>query len=154
MWQPKEKYAITSRIANYIPLPYRKEVFRRDGKKCQFCGSKMNLGLCHLVPKSRGGKTKPKNLVVACFACRRKKRTLLPLEFINDQISTAELKKIDILGSAKMKVKVIYQDGDEETGEVDKLPSPADNGFYFRPDGNGVAVFISIHAVKKIIQGG
>lgn len=156
MWQPKTTYSFSSQLSNYIPTPYRRAVFKRDGNICQFCGKTINLGLCHLIPKSRGGKTEPNNLVVVCQDCQRKKGRLTPLEFINEQINRENLKVLleekNILEGA-MKVKVIYLDGSEETGEVDKLPSPSDHGFYFHPQGNGKIIFISMSAVKKIVQG-
>lgn len=148
MWQAKIEYAFTSQLSNYIPTPYREVVLKRDKETCVFCGRPAN-NLCHLVPKSRGGKTIPFNLAVCCPTCRKQKNRSLPLEFINQKILPVK----DILEVKRMKVKVIYQDGSQEIGQIEKFPSPSDNGFYFYPNGNGAIQFISIHAIKKVVQG-
>ena len=65
------------------PLPRvrltRREVFRRDGCTCQYCGQPSNrLTLDHVVPRHRGGMHTWENLVTACTRCNHRKggRTL------------------------------------------------------------------------------
>lgn len=51
---------------------------------CYYCGRQVgrtNLTMDHIVPLSRGGKSKKGNLVPACKACNNKKKYLLPLEW-------------------------------------------------------------------------
>ncbi len=51
---------------------------------CHYCGSKTgakNLTMDHIVPLSRGGKSKKGNLVPACKECNNKKKYLLPIEW-------------------------------------------------------------------------
>lgn len=52
--------------------------------KCHYCdgdvGAK-NLTMDHVVPLSRGGKSKKGNVVPACKECNNKKKYLLPLEW-------------------------------------------------------------------------
>ncbi|MGD2155865.1 MAG: HNH endonuclease [Anaerolineales bacterium] len=57
----------------------KREVFRRDGFACQYCGKKAaHLTLDHVVPKHLGGTLSWDNLVTACAACNHRKggRTL------------------------------------------------------------------------------
>ncbi len=67
------------KIINYVSLPYRgvvltrHNVFKRDGFTCQYCGTRSDLTLDHLVPRSKGGKSNWTNLVTACKPCNAKK---------------------------------------------------------------------------------
>ncbi len=57
----------------------KREILRRDGYRCQYCGREMNhLTLDHIVPRYRGGAHTWENLVAACPQCNRRKggRTL------------------------------------------------------------------------------
>jgi hypothetical protein len=54
------------------------QVIDRDGPACVWCGRELwreDLTLEHLLPRSRGGRTIAENLVVACRACNRRRRT-------------------------------------------------------------------------------
>lgn len=58
-----------------------REVFRRDGYRCQYCGQySAHLTLDHVVPKYRGGGSGWNNLVSACPQCNRRKGNRTPLE--------------------------------------------------------------------------
>ncbi len=51
---------------------------------CYYCGRNVGregLTMDHLVPLSKGGKSKKGNLVPACKECNNKKKYLLPLEW-------------------------------------------------------------------------
>ncbi|HEC36254.1 MAG TPA: HNH endonuclease, partial [Anaerolineae bacterium] len=57
----------------------KREILRRDGYRCQYCGRKAaNLTVDHIVPRYRGGQHRWENLVAACPQCNRRKggRTL------------------------------------------------------------------------------
>ncbi|MFN2432194.1 MAG: HNH endonuclease [Gemmatimonadota bacterium] len=59
----------------------KKNVLRRDGHRCQYCGatqSKMTTD--HVVPRSQGGTDSWRNLVCACAACNRRKGNHTPRE--------------------------------------------------------------------------
>ena len=58
----------------------RENIFKRDGHKCLYCGSKKDLTLDHVLPKARGGKTTWNNLATACKRCNSKKGDFLPDE--------------------------------------------------------------------------
>ncbi len=54
----------------------RKNIFERDGNRCQYCGKKFDtkeLNLDHVFPKSRGGLTAWENIVCSCFSCNARK---------------------------------------------------------------------------------
>jgi 5-methylcytosine-specific restriction endonuclease McrA len=56
----------------------KKEVFRRDGFICQYCGrATQQLTIDHIIPRHRGGMHTWKNLVAACPACNRHKGSRL-----------------------------------------------------------------------------
>ena len=75
------------RLNRYVSLPYRhgvmlsrQNVFKRDGHKCQYCGSTKDLTLDHVTPRSRGGKTSWENLLTACKPCNNRKGDYTPEE--------------------------------------------------------------------------
>jgi 5-methylcytosine-specific restriction endonuclease McrA len=43
-------------------------VHARDGA-CVYCGSKKNLQVDHLIPRSKGGRDDPRRIVSACRSC-------------------------------------------------------------------------------------
>ncbi|BDA48729.1 hypothetical protein COCOBI_12-4110 [Coccomyxa sp. Obi] len=51
----------------------RRNIVLRDMGMCQYCGSKSNLTIDHVVPLSKGGKWVWENLVTACTKCNSKK---------------------------------------------------------------------------------
>lgn len=54
----------------------RRNIFARDGNRCQYCGKKFpttELSLDHVIPKSCGGTATWENLVCACTSCNAKK---------------------------------------------------------------------------------
>jgi 5-methylcytosine-specific restriction endonuclease McrA len=56
----------------------RRNLFKRDKNTCVYCGSKENLTVDHVVPRSRGGKTTWDNVVTACHPCNNKKDNKMP----------------------------------------------------------------------------
>jgi len=54
----------------------RQNIYARDKYKCQYCGRQLpteELTYDHIIPKSRGGKTKWENIVTCCIQCNRRK---------------------------------------------------------------------------------
>ncbi len=48
----------------------RTNIFKRDNKTCQYCGSKSSImTIDHIIPKDKGGKDSWTNLVTACKKC-------------------------------------------------------------------------------------
>jgi len=74
------------RLFKYVHLPYkgvilnRQNIFKRDGHRCQYCGTAEELTLDHVVPKSRGGQSKWDNLTTACKRCNSRKGDYTPEE--------------------------------------------------------------------------
>ncbi len=66
-------------LKNYVvptkTVPFtRATLFLRDEFTCQYCGYKgKDLTFDHVIPKSRGGKTRWDNVVAACQSCNLKK---------------------------------------------------------------------------------
>lgn len=61
----------------------RRNVFARDGNRCQYCGHGFptsELSLDHVVPRSQGGQTSWENIVCACVACNVRKGGRTPTE--------------------------------------------------------------------------
>jgi 5-methylcytosine-specific restriction endonuclease McrA len=61
----------------------RRNLFARDGHRCQYCGQNLpvsQLSLDHVVPRSRGGATTWENVVASCFHCNTKKGGRTPQE--------------------------------------------------------------------------
>jgi len=54
----------------------RRNIFARDGNRCQYCGRKFptsELSLDHVIPRSQNGKTVWENLVCCCVSCNVRK---------------------------------------------------------------------------------
>ena len=52
----------------------KKNVFKRDGHTCQYCGARgKDLTIDHVVPKSQGGASQWGNVVTACRTCNLQK---------------------------------------------------------------------------------
>jgi 5-methylcytosine-specific restriction endonuclease McrA len=61
----------------------RRNLFARDGHRCQYCGSTapaQQLSLDHVVPRSRGGETSWENVVCCCIRCNTRKGGRTPQE--------------------------------------------------------------------------
>ncbi|MFN7974615.1 MAG: HNH endonuclease [Acidobacteriota bacterium] len=61
----------------------RRNVYLRDGCRCQYCGRKLpmsDLNLDHVIPISRGGKSTWENVVSSCIGCNSRKRNRYPEE--------------------------------------------------------------------------
>ena len=77
------------RLLRYDRLPKtrvrlnRRNLFARDGNRCQYCGRKFkttDLSIDHVVPRSRGGRTLWNNVVCACMACNVRKGGRTPAD--------------------------------------------------------------------------
>jgi len=73
------------RLNKYKRIPFkgimlsRKNILRRDGHRCQYCGTTAApLTVDHIIPRSRGGKDSWDNLVAACIACNNRKGNRSP----------------------------------------------------------------------------
>ena len=66
----------------FRPLPLtRRNVFHRDGNRCQYCGcSSERLSIDHILPRSRGGPHSWDNVTTACLRCNVHKGNRTPRE--------------------------------------------------------------------------
>jgi 5-methylcytosine-specific restriction endonuclease McrA len=61
----------------------RRNLFARDGHRCQYCGNSppsQQLSLDHVIPRSRGGATSWENVVCCCVRCNTRKGGRTPQE--------------------------------------------------------------------------
>ncbi|MDA0834178.1 MAG: HNH endonuclease [Planctomycetota bacterium] len=74
-------------LTNYDRVPVnvvtfsRRNVFKRDGYTCQYCGKQPGseeLTIDHVVPRSLGGETNWENCVLACIDCNAMKANRTP----------------------------------------------------------------------------
>jgi 5-methylcytosine-specific restriction endonuclease McrA len=80
-----ERYTVARpvviRLVSYVRVPRqahrrkitRRAVFARDGWACQYCGSRSNLTVDHVIPRSKGGLSNWENIVASCGPCNRRK---------------------------------------------------------------------------------
>ncbi len=75
------------RLSVFVRVPFkkiilsRKNILRRDGHRCQYCGrSDIPLTVDHVIPLSRGGEETWENLVCACVKCNNRKGDSTPDE--------------------------------------------------------------------------
>ena len=69
----------------------RQNIYARDKYHCQYCGKRFSsedLTYDHVIPKSRGGKTKWTNIVTCCVQCNRRKGGHFPEEVDMELIRT------------------------------------------------------------------
>ncbi len=59
----------------------RRNIFKRDGYTCQYCGKQPRteeLTLDHVVPRAQGGTSRWDNCVLACVECNKRKADRTP----------------------------------------------------------------------------
>ena len=72
---------VVIRLVSYVRIPRdthrrkitRRAVFARDNWTCQYCGSRSNLTVDHVIPRSKGGDSSWTNIVASCAPCNRRK---------------------------------------------------------------------------------
>ena len=77
---------VVIRLVSYVRVPRdthrrkitRRAVFARDDWTCQYCGSRNQLTVDHVIPRSKGGGSTWDNIVAACAPCNRRKGDALP----------------------------------------------------------------------------
>lgn len=68
------------RLLKYVRTIFKKAVYFskrnihcRDNWTCQYCDSKTNIGIDHIIPLSKGGKSTWENCVSCCKKCNKQK---------------------------------------------------------------------------------
>src|SRR6201986_4693784 len=72
---------VVIRLVSYVNVPrdaHRRKITRRpvsprDRCPCQYCGSRSNLTVDHVIPRSKGGSSGWDNIVASCAPCNRSK---------------------------------------------------------------------------------
>lgn len=83
----------------------RRNLFARDGHKCQYCGRSLpshQMSLDHVIPRSRGGETSWENIVCSCVDCNTRKGGRTPQEARMKLTSVPKKPKHNPLLSAKL----------------------------------------------------
>ena len=84
----------------------RRNLFARDGHKCQYCGRSLpshQMSLDHVIPRSRGGETNWENIVCSCVDCNTHKGGRTPHEARMKLIAQPRKPKQNPLLSAKLR---------------------------------------------------
>jgi 5-methylcytosine-specific restriction endonuclease McrA len=75
------------RLRQFVRVPYRempltrRNLFQRDGYRCQYCGcTGQALSVDHVLPRSRGGSDSWDNVTTACLPCNVRKGNRTPRE--------------------------------------------------------------------------
>jgi 5-methylcytosine-specific restriction endonuclease McrA len=75
------------RLMRFVRVPYKRielnraNVFKRDGYRCQYCGTKKApFTIDHVMPRKNGRIDSWENLVCACVKCNNKKGDRTPEE--------------------------------------------------------------------------
>lgn len=75
------------RLRHFVRVPYRempltrRNLFQRDGHRCQYCGCLgQPLSIDHVLPRSRGGSDSWENVTTACLPCNVRKGNRTPRE--------------------------------------------------------------------------
>jgi len=59
----------------------RQRVLRRDGWRCQFCGSMTNLEVHHQQFRSDSGEDVAENLITLCTSCHSAMHSIAPAKY-------------------------------------------------------------------------
>jgi hypothetical protein len=52
---------------------WRRKIREKWDNECAYCGSKENLTIDHVIPRSKGGMDRTKNMVCCCESCNHDK---------------------------------------------------------------------------------
>ncbi|MDP6776249.1 MAG: HNH endonuclease [Candidatus Latescibacteria bacterium] len=73
------RLAIYVRIAPKKLSLSKRNILKRDGHQCQYCGGKRGpMTVDHVVPRTIGGRDSWENLVCACLVCNNRKGNQTP----------------------------------------------------------------------------
>jgi 5-methylcytosine-specific restriction endonuclease McrA len=89
--------------------PTRNRIYKRDDNQCVYCGSKKQLTIDHILPKSRGGTNEWTNLVTCCFRCNIRKANRTPEEANMKMNKSPYVPQIMVENSNLTKIWVEYQ---------------------------------------------
>ena len=98
---------------NKVPFSKR-NIFVRDNFTCQYCNaSKGRMTVDHVVPVSRGGRSKFDNCVTSCKKCNNKKDNRMPREakmFLRKQPYAPTIMEFIIIKMKNMGIDKVLED--------------------------------------------
>lgn len=119
----------------------RFEVFKRDGFRCTYCGSKspnVELEADHVIPRSRGGPDSLDNLTTACTACNRGKGPI-PLQEIPSgytwRCSGGPFDGLEIKSEDEAPFYWVIREGDRDIHICPDQLTKDEDGAHFPPRG-------------------
>ena len=92
-----------------IAKSIRFEVFKRDGFRCQYCGSsapEVVLQIDHIIPVAEGGTNEIINLITSCVDCNSGKSSKMLSDAMILQKQRAQL---DVLGERREQIEMMAQ---------------------------------------------
>lgn len=98
-----------------INRPTRRIVIARANGRCHYCNCPVRRGdfeIDHVIPVSRGGRSRLSNLVAACYTCNRSKRDMLLSEWE------------PVLALRKKVVAILLEDGEWVASFAEPPPVP------------------------------
>src|SRR4051794_18301682 len=108
------------------------ELTERDGPNCIWCGGEpwpRDMTVEHLVPRSRGGRTQPENLAVACRRCNRARRSRPVVAYVRELVSEGRNVQLGPLRRALERLaqspRRVHRDyGRNQARLLDRVPVP------------------------------
>ena len=76
------------------------DIWRRDGERCVWCSARVwerDRTVEHLLPRSRGGHTGAHNLLPACRACNRARRSQSAAAYASRRAAEGRTVQVDVL---------------------------------------------------------
>ncbi len=136
----------------------RFEIFKRDGFKCQYCGSappSVVLEIDHISPVSHGGDNSQGNIITACFDCNRGKaaRSLTDIpQSLADKADTIREKREQLQGYEE----ILLAEKKAKTKDVNKVQKAFREdfpGYSFNPKTkDSIRMFLDHFMASDLIQ--
>ena len=137
----------------------KEQIYIRDKFECQYCGSKEELEVDHIIPISKGGTNENDNLITACHRCNTSKSDKDLEEFIKDNLNNINFldRVYKILDTLKEKEKEKEKEKDKEKDKVinnpDNIFNPTVKEFHKQmKDILHNAIRLSIEQSNKVVE--
>lgn len=109
----------------------KEKIFIRDKYECQYCGSKEDLEVDHIIPLSKGGNNEDDNLITACHTCNKLKSDKSLKEFVENGLckNLDRVSKILDTLEEKEKEKEIEKEMEKEKDKEKEINDPYVNPY-------------------------
>lgn len=127
-----------TQVRKPISKTVRFNVFKRDGFRCQYCGSHppaVVLEIDHVTPVSKGGTNVIHNLITACFDCNRGKGAGLLSDIPQSLVDKAALleERHEQLKAYERLLKKMRKAEEDRIDEVQEVFRESFTGLRFTP---------------------